>query len=246
MKKNKIFVLALSLGLMFTSAACTTKNPKVSRNTNRNLSTQTRDNRWNTDRNLTGTDTVRDNTRNNMGINESIDVRENVDINNRDKIGLNNPLNDNVDMGLNNGLRNGLDTNINNGMTRPNNVNTQNTTNLSDISSMNKDASKIAKKIADLNEVNKASVLITENEAVVGVNLRGNTQGTMTNDLRQKIEKIVKNEDKSIDKISITTDPNLVTRINTMTTNIGNGNIVDNFAQEVKDLIRRITPNSMK
>lgn len=250
MKKNKIFVLALSLGLMFTSAACTTKNPDTGYNTNKKLSTQTRDNRWNTDRNLTGTDTVRDNNRNNMDMNDSLTTRDNLDMNNGNNIGLDDSINNN-DIGLNNILKNSLDTNINNGMTRPNDgldidMDSENRGNMNQIVTMNKNASKIAKKITDLNEVNKANVLITEDEAIVGINLRGNTQGTMTNDLRQKIEKIVKMEDKSIDKISITTDPNLVTRINTMTTNIGNGNVLDNFAEEVKDLIRRITPNNMK
>lgn len=250
MKKSKIFVLALSLGLVLTSTACTTKDPKTGYNTNNKLSTQTRDNRWNTDKNMTGTDTVRDDNKNNMGLNDSLTTRDNLDMNNGNNVGLDDSINNN-DMGLNNGLRNGLDTNINNGMTRPNGaldmgMDNENRGNMNKMVTMNKDASKIAKNITDLNEVNKANVLITENEAVVGVNLRGNTQGTMTNDLRQKIEKIVKKENKSIDKISITTDPNLVTRINTMTTNIGNGNVVDNFAEEVKDLIRKITPNSMK
>lgn len=248
MKKNKIFVLALSLGLMFTSAACTTKDPNIGNNTDKKLSTQARDNRWNTttDKNMTGTDTIVDNNRNNTGMNDSLNTRDNI--------GMDNTLDNNDGIGMNNGLGNGLDTNINNGMTRPNNdlnmgmdvENRGNMNNMSNVNTMNKNADKIAKKITDLNEVNKASVLVTENEAIVGVSLRGTTQGTMTNALRQKIEKIVKNEHKSIDKVSITTDPNLVTRINTMTTNMGNGNVIDNFAEEVKDLIRKITPNSMK
>lgn len=247
MKKNKIFVLALSLGLMLTFTACTTKDPKTGYNINKKLSTQTRDNRWNTNNNITGTDTVRDKNKNNMGLNDSLTTRDNLDMNN---VGLDDSI-DNNNLGLDNKPINDLDPNLNNGMTRPNGnldmgMDTENRGNTNKMVTMNKDANKIAKNITALNEVNKANVLITENEAVVGVNLRGNTQGTMTNDLRQKIEKIVKQENKSIDKISITTDPNLVTRINTMTTNIGNGNIVDNFAEEVKDLIRKITPNSMK
>lgn len=247
MKNKKIIVLALGLALMVTATACTTNDPKTGQNTNRKLSTQTRDNRVVKDRNNTGTDVVRDNNMIDRDMNDPIIGNDNPRINN--------PLDPN-DVGPNT-MDNDLDTNLNNGMTRPNNdldmgMNTENrgninnTNNMDNSNAMNKDASKIAKKITDLNEVNKASVLISGDEAVIGVNLRGNTQGTMTNALREKIEKMVKKEDSSVNKISITTDPSIVTRINTMATDVDGGNMIDNFADEVRDLIRKITPNSMK
>lgn len=256
MKNKKIIVLALSLGLMLTATACTTKDPNTGKNTNRNLSTQTRDNRVVKDRNMTGTDTVRDNNMNNMDVNDSLIGRDNPNINN--------PL-DPTDVGPDDRMNN-LDTNLNNGMTRPNddlnmgmnpdnrgnmnNMNNMNTidnaNNTNNMGLMNKNASKIAKKITDLNEVDKASVLISEDEAVVGVSLRGNTQGTMTNALKDKIEKMVKKEDSSVKKISITTDPSIVTRISTMTTDINSGNMIENFADEVRDLIRKITPDNIR
>lgn len=227
MKKNKIMILILALTLMLTFTACTTKDPKTGRK-NTNLSTQTRDNRW--DRNTTDTDNLRDNTRDNMYMDDNINDRRNM--------GMDNPLDNDYDndMDINN-QRDGLDTNLNNGMTRPNdNLN----------NNMNKDASNVAGKITNLKEVNKASVLLSEKDAVIGVNLRGNTQDTMTNSLRTKIEDIVKKENKSIDNISITTDPNLVNRINTMYDDIDSGNMIDNFTDEVRNLIRKITPNTRK
>ncbi|MGO1469653.1 MAG: YhcN/YlaJ family sporulation lipoprotein [Tissierella sp.] len=223
MKKNKIMILILALTLMLTFTACTTKDPKTGRK-NTNLSTQTRDNRW--DRNTTDTDNLRDNTRDNMYMDDNINDRRNM--------GMDNPLDNDMDI---NNQRDGLDTNLNNGMTRPNdNLN----------NNMNKDASNVAGKITNLKEVNKASVLLSEKDAVIGVNLRGNTQDTMTNSLRTKIEDIVKKENKSIDNISITTDPNLVNRINTMYDDIDSGNMIDNFTDEVRNLIRKITPNTRK
>lgn len=259
MKKNKIMFLVFSLILMLTFTACTTKNPNVSPNTNDRLSTRIRDNRWDVDgngglpnkNNITNqnNDIFNDvgennpiNQRDDLGINDTTNNDTNLRTDNsigiNDNLRTNDPLNTDNNAGLNNGANNGSNPNLN----ANNNVRN----NTGNIRSMHKNASSIAKKITDLKEVNKANVLISENQAIVGVNLRGSTQSTMTNNLRQKIETIVKNADKSINKVSITTEPNLVNRINTMTTNIGNGNMMDTFAEDMKDLIRKITPNSMK
>ncbi len=67
----------------------------------------------------------------------------------------------------------------------------------------------------------------------------------MTTSLRQKNrKKIVKDTTANITNVSITTDPNLYNRIQTMSNDIGNGNPIEGFAEEVRDLIRRITPNN--
>lgn len=235
MKKNKIMFLIFSLTLMLTFTACTTKNPNVNPNTNDRLSTRINDNRWDVDGNggLPNKNSIT-----NQDNNIFDDMDENNSINKRDDLGMDNSLdtNDNIDS------NDRIDDNPNLNLNTNNNIKN----NTDDIKAMHKNAGSIAKKITELKEVSKANVLISENEAIVGVNLRGSTQGTMTNNLRQKIETIVKGADKSINKVSITTEPQLVNRINTLTTNIGNGNIMDNFAEDIKDLLKKITPNNMR
>ncbi|MCF6460062.1 YhcN/YlaJ family sporulation lipoprotein [Clostridium sp. Cult3] len=103
-------------------------------------------------------------------------------------------------------------------------------------------ANGIAQRVANLNEVNSASVLISGNSCIVGVDMKNNIQGKMTTDLKQKIERTVRNTDSSIKNVSITADPDLYTRISNMATNIGNGRPITGFAKEFEEILRRITP----
>ena len=104
-------------------------------------------------------------------------------------------------------------------------------------------ARTIARKVADLNEVDKASCLITGNTAIVAVDMKNNIRGQMTTKLKQKIETKVKNTDNRIKNVAITADPDLSTRIKTMATDMENGKPITGFADEIKEMLRKITPN---
>jgi len=64
----------------------------------------------------------------------------------------------------------------------------------------------------------------------------------MTRDLKQKIEKTVKNTDNSIKNVSVTADPDLFTRITNMATDITKGRPISGFGKEFEEILRRITP----
>ena len=149
--------------------------------------------------------------------------------------GFDNDLNGRTD-NSNNKLNNGLNDGLNDGMVRPNDTN--------NFGNMASRANEIARKISDLPEVDKASVVISEDTALVGCTLRGNTQGTMTNALRQKIRGIVKEHARDIENISVTTDPSLTDRIRNMSNSIFQGNPIENFADDIRDLIDEITPDT--
>lgn len=142
------------------------------------------------------------------------------------------------DNDFNNDLNFGSDNNLNDGMTRPNpnlSTNIGNTNNIS---------TTLSRKIKDLPEVDDANVIVNQDTAVVGISLRGNTQGTMTNALRDKIERIVKDSNKGVKNVSITTEPELFKRIRTMSRDVDLGNPIKEFGDEIKDLIRRISPRT--
>lgn len=145
---------------------------------------------------------------------------------------------------LNTNLNTGMDTdlNLNNEMVRfdTNNPNTNNITN-GQLSSMSNRANIIAQRVEALPEVNRATVLINGNRAIVGVDVRGDLTNTIDANLRNRIEAAVKAADRNIRTISITSDPTLMTRIRNLSTQINNGNIISNFADEFEDLLRRIT-----
>lgn len=110
------------------------------------------------------------------------------------------------------------------------------------IDNMSTRASAIAQKVANLKEVNNCSVLLSGNTAIVGVDMKNNIQGKMTTDLKQKIERIVKNVDGSIKNVSVTADPDLYTRISNMAKDIRDGRPISGFANEFQEILRRITP----
>ncbi|HEY8361454.1 MAG TPA: YhcN/YlaJ family sporulation lipoprotein [Tissierellaceae bacterium] len=145
---------------------------------------------------------------------------------------------------LNTNLNTGMDTdlNLNNEMVRfdTNNPNTNNITN-GQLSSMSNRANIIAQRVEALPEVNRATVLINGNRAIVGVDVRGDLTNTIDANLRNRIEAAVKAADRNIRTVSITSDPTLMTRIRNLSTQINNGNIISNFADEFEDLLRRIT-----
>lgn len=209
MKKNKIKILAIGLVILIALVGCTPKTNDMTTRNNR-LSTQTR-----------------------IGENNGWTRDE---FNTGMKNGLNNDFNNGMDDMLGDNANNidPMNNNLNNGMTRPNNTNLS-----TSLGNMTQNASEIAKKISALPEVNSAQVVLTNDTAVVGCNLRGTTQGTMTNALRTKIEKIVK-DNSNITKVSVTSDPDLYKRIQTMSTGIGSGRMTDTFTNDINDLIRRI------
>jgi len=217
LKKNKINILILSLILVVAMVGCSPANPKM-----RNMSTQTR-----------LQNNVNDGWMNNNPLNAT----------NRLNTNLNNGMMRN-DRFLNDGIMEN-DRNLNNGMMRDStnlNSGTINNTNLStNANNLGSRANTIAKRIAALPEVNSASVLINGNTAIVGCDLKNNTNNTVTSNLKQKIEAAVKVADKNIKNVSVTSDPSIHTRIKTMSTRVNNGSSMSGFTSEIQDILRRIT-----
>ncbi|HLR20458.1 MAG TPA: YhcN/YlaJ family sporulation lipoprotein [Tissierellaceae bacterium] len=218
MKIKKFSFLALLLVGILSITACTTNDPNMNNNRNRNLSTQTRPNETRRNQN---------NNRRNTNDLSRDDINDNID-------DLN-PVDDGI---RNDKSRSNRDTddNLNDGMTRPKNSSSNKTNNFKDQSN------NIAKKITDLSEVEKARVILTEETALVGCKLRGDTQGTMTTSLRQKIEDIVNNE-ANVDNISITTEPKLYSEIDDMFNRISDEHPIEEFSDDIRDLINKITLN---
>lgn len=217
MKTKNTILLAIALVILVTLAGCTTKTPGY----NTRLGTQTR---------------LGDNG---LGMNNNWD----------NNMGMNN--------GLNDGFNNGMNTDLNNN------------TNLStSLGNQNTNASELAKRIGSLPEVSTAAVVVSGNKAVVGVRLNGNnTTGTNMNNnmntnlnnmntsltnnngnlssaLRMKIENMVKDTNRNITSVTVTSDPSMFSEIQTMSNGTNNGGMMNTITNDIDDLIRRITPNS--
>jgi len=103
-------------------------------------------------------------------------------------------------------------------------------------------ASRVAASVARIPEVNKATVVISGTTALVGVDMKAKVQGTHEKDVKKKIEKAVKDTDKSITRVYVTADPDLYKRIDNIARGISEGRPVSEFAKQISEIIKRITP----
>jgi YhcN/YlaJ family sporulation lipoprotein len=103
-------------------------------------------------------------------------------------------------------------------------------------------ASRIASNVAKIPEVNKATVVVYGSTALVGVDMKARVQGTLETDVKKKIEKTVKDTDKSITRVYVTADPDLYKRIENIAKGISAGRPVSEFAKQISEIIKRITP----
>lgn len=213
MKKNKITFLVLAVALVMGVVACTPENTEY-RNMETRLNDNNRDNGWlNNDRN-----------RLNTNLNNGMTRRD-----------MNNDMWDNG-TNLNDSMRRN-NTNLDSGMIGNNNMN-----NMDNMNNISTRANNIAKRIAALDEVDSASVVINGNTAIVGIDTNTNMDknNNISSSLKQKVEAAVKAGDKNIKDIKITLDPDITSRLKTMSTELNRGNPISEFARDIEDILERI------
>lgn len=105
-------------------------------------------------------------------------------------------------------------------------------------------ADNIVNEVVKLDEVQSATVVITDNMAIVGVNLTSPTKGDMNTEIKRKVEETVKTADQRIERVSVTADPDIFERIENIAREAGRGRPLSGFGREIEELIRRITPGA--
>jgi YhcN/YlaJ family sporulation lipoprotein len=105
-------------------------------------------------------------------------------------------------------------------------------------------ADKAAKKVADLPEVDRANIIVTDNNAYVAAKLDRSSRNELTSDIEKKISRKVKSVDPSIDNVYVSVNPDFYDRMNTYAGDIRNGRPISGFFEEFSDTIRRVFPNA--
>ncbi|GAB6084909.1 YhcN/YlaJ family sporulation lipoprotein [Alkaliphilus crotonatoxidans] len=105
-------------------------------------------------------------------------------------------------------------------------------------------AEQIVNEVVRLNEVQSATVVISDETALVGVNLASGVDGEMTTEVKNKIEDVVKQADRSITRVAVSADPDIFSKIENIARETGRGRPISGFADEIEDLFRRILPNA--
>ncbi|MGI6145066.1 MAG: YhcN/YlaJ family sporulation lipoprotein [Peptococcia bacterium] len=106
-----------------------------------------------------------------------------------------------------------------------------------------KKAEDLAEKISEMKDVNSATVVISENQAWVGVDLASGLEDEMTDEMKNEITSLVKKEDKEIDTVYVTADADAVTRIKNIARDVADGKPISGFIDELNEIGRRITPS---
>lgn len=129
-----------------------------------------------------------------------------------------------------------------------NNLNNRDLTNNNNINNRNvptsDQATRIANRVTEIKEVKKATVAISGNTCLVGVNTTDNIKGKMTTALKNKIDKAVKESDPNIKHVHVTANPDLYKRIENVGRDIRTGKPLTGLATEIQEIIRRITPTT--
>lgn len=175
---------------------------------------------------LVGCGTNNDNDRFTSDDNRPLGVRYNPQ-DNRD--GVYNNMNDGL--GVNNNGNNGAGNN------NRNNANNNNDQNI-DV------ADDIADRIARLDEVERAYVLVTNRNAYVAVRLTDRSNNNLTRSMERKIAREARKANKQIDNVYVSENPDFYDRMRGYRNDINNGRPVSGFFDEFTETVRRVFPKA--
>ncbi|HHU79211.1 MAG TPA: YhcN/YlaJ family sporulation lipoprotein [Clostridiales bacterium] len=123
------------------------------------------------------------------------------------------------------------------------NINRRDNTGTAPIGTNEQDrAQKIADAAARIREVQSAACVVTGNTAMVGLQFNDQYKGDLTNAIKKQVEKRVRDTDKRIDRVVVTADPDMVSRIEEIFEDIGRGKPISGFTKELNEMINRISP----
>ncbi|MED4966005.1 YhcN/YlaJ family sporulation lipoprotein [Heyndrickxia coagulans] len=151
---------------------------------------------------------------------------------------------DNHDVRYNNVRYNTGRTDGNNGADLTNNNgNGNNNNNNNDV----RVANRIARSIEDLKEVAQAFVITTNDNAYVAVLLeRNQNNDKLDKKLKNKISKVVKQTDPSINNVYISENPDFFDQMSDYVNDIRNGRPISGFFNQFNDTIQRVFPNGSR
>lgn len=156
--------------------------------------------------------------------------------------------NDNNDDGKNVGMNNRSDQN--NAFDNTLNVNDRNGDNDYNARQLSNDdndnkmrvADEVANRLEDMKDVKGASVIITDNNAYVAVNLTNDKN--LTNDLEKKIVDQVKKHDEGADNVYVSANPDFVKSMKGYVNDIQNGKPISGLFDEFGDMAQRMFPDA--
>lgn len=104
-------------------------------------------------------------------------------------------------------------------------------------------ADDVAEKVAAMEEVDRANVLVTNRNAYVAVMLNDENDN-LTNKVEKKIAKQVRDINKNIDNVYVSENPNFYDRMQGYGNDIREGRPISGFFDEFTETVQRIFPTA--
>lgn len=104
-------------------------------------------------------------------------------------------------------------------------------------------ADTVAEKITDMQEVDRANVIVTGNNAYVAASLEDVRNLETREKLENKISDQVKSVDQDIDQVYVSFDPDFNNSVTDYAEDIRNGEPVEGFFDEFTEMVQRVFPN---
>lgn len=107
----------------------------------------------------------------------------------------------------------------------------------------NRIAEQLSKEATKVKGVKSATVVYTNKTAVVGLDLEANIEAGRTEDIKQEVSNRLKKANNNVETVSVSTDADTVTRIKKIARGVADGRPVSEFAKELSEITRRISPS---
>jgi len=111
---------------------------------------------------------------------------------------------------------------------------------------MNRLAVKLADEAVTVQGVKQASVAISGTNAYVGLDLKAETDGKETANIKKAVADRLENSDNRLTDVYVSTDADTVTRIRKVAQGIEQGKPLTSFSAELAEIGRRIIPEKSK
>ena len=105
-------------------------------------------------------------------------------------------------------------------------------------------ADEAADRIAKLDEVDNANVIVTNRNAYVAVVLKNEANGEVTDPLKEKISDQVRATDRDIRNVYVSSDPDFVNRMEGYGNRINEDATRNGLFEDFTETIRRVFPNT--
>ncbi|WP_238457016.1 YhcN/YlaJ family sporulation lipoprotein [Desulforamulus putei] len=115
-------------------------------------------------------------------------------------------------------------------------------TNRNPVAQENKQAQKLAREATRVEGVKSAYVVVSGNMAVVGLDINKGIESTETNRIKSEVGRRLKNADRQINDVRVSTDADTVTRIRKISEGISQGRPLTDFTKQLNEIVRRIAP----